>query len=141
AELHVLGADVLGPPVPVVVRVVLLAGNQGSPQAPEVLEEAGLELIHADDAGRVRRVDTGDAVADAAFSYALVDLFRDVADLEPAPCPQSALLLKDLHVALPPPPSRGSNKIRRTVFLVTLGPYVQVQPAIHPAIPLTRQGP
>src|SRR5262245_25983999 len=47
AKLHVLGADVLGAPVPVVVRVVLLARHDSTQHAHEVLEEAGLEFVDA----------------------------------------------------------------------------------------------
>ena len=64
ADLHVLRADVLGAAVPVVVRVVVALGrDEPAEQRREVLEEAALELVDADAAGRVRRVDAGDAVA------------------------------------------------------------------------------
>ena len=67
AELHVLGTDVLRPPVPVVVRVVLLARHEAAQHADEVLEEAGLELVHAHHAGRVRGIHARDPVGDAAL--------------------------------------------------------------------------
>src|SRR5438093_1078019 len=59
-EVHVLGADVLGPAIPVVVCVVRLARNEPLEQAGEVLEEAALELVHAHATGRVRGVDARD---------------------------------------------------------------------------------
>src|SRR5690242_17126222 len=63
ADLHVLGADVLGAQIPVAVRVVLALRRHESPdEVREVLEEAALELVHADAARRVRGVDAGDAV-------------------------------------------------------------------------------
>src|SRR4030095_15909246 len=60
AEVHVLGADVLGTAVPVVVRVVVLARDETQEQLREVLQEALLELVDADATGGVRRVDAGD---------------------------------------------------------------------------------
>src|SRR5262245_29375707 len=54
AELHVLRADVLGAAVPVVVRVVLLAGNDPAQHADEVLEETRLEFVDPHAAGRMR---------------------------------------------------------------------------------------
>src|SRR6187397_2267820 len=50
-KLDVLGADVLGAPVPVVVRVVLLARDNSTQHAHEVLEEARLELVDPHAAG------------------------------------------------------------------------------------------
>src|SRR5262245_39425164 len=50
--IHVLGADVLGAAVPVVVRVVALPWDEPEQHLGEVLEEAPLELVHADAAGR-----------------------------------------------------------------------------------------
>ena len=84
AEVHVLGADVLGATVPVVVGVVRLARYETEQELGEVLEEALLELVDADAAGRVRGVDAGDAVLDAALLNRPGDVVRDVADVEPA---------------------------------------------------------
>src|SRR4029077_9602349 len=42
ALIHVLGTDVLGAPVPVVVRVVALTGHETAEEIAEVLEEARL---------------------------------------------------------------------------------------------------
>ena len=74
ALVHVLGADVLGAAVPVVVCVVVVGRAEPAEQLAEVLEEPLLELVHAHAAGRVRGVDAGDAVLDAA----LLDCFRDL---------------------------------------------------------------
>src|SRR6185436_14103009 len=82
AEVHVLRADVLGALVPVVVRVIGLARNEPSQELGEVLDEAGLELVDPDAAGRVRRVDAGDSFRDATLLHRLVDLFRDVPNRE-----------------------------------------------------------
>ena len=84
-ELDVLGADVLGAPVPVVVGVVLLARDDSAQHADEVLEEAGLEFVHPHAAGGVRGVDAGDAVAHAALGDAFLHFVCDVADLEARP--------------------------------------------------------
>src|SRR5207248_3519006 len=100
AEVHVLGADVLGAPVPVVVRVVALARDEALEQAREVLEEAALELVHADAARRVGRVDAGDAVGDAALAHGLADLLGDVADAQAARGSKLPLVLEDLHRTL-----------------------------------------
>jgi len=83
-EVHVLGTDVLGATVPVVVRVVGLARDEAEEELGEVLEEALLEFVDADAAGRVRRVDAGDAVLDTALSDCLGDVVSDVADVESA---------------------------------------------------------
>src|SRR4026209_1235336 len=45
-EVHVLGADVLGAPVPVVVRVVRLARHEALEHGGAVLQEATLEPVH-----------------------------------------------------------------------------------------------
>jgi hypothetical protein len=99
AELHVLGAHVLSAPVPVVVRVVLLARNEPAEHPDEVVEEARFEFVHAHHARRVRRVHARDAVVDAALGNALSDFVGDVADLEATPRSQTALLLEDLHAS------------------------------------------
>jgi hypothetical protein len=112
-ELHVLGTDVLGAAVPVVVGVVLRARDEPAQEPHEVLEEARLELVHPHDARRVRRVDAGDTVTDAALGDAVLHFFRDVADLQAAPRPQTALLLEDLHFAIHLRRSRV-DKIRST---------------------------
>src|SRR5205085_9267532 len=70
--------------------------------AREVLEEAALELVHADAARRVRRVDAGDPVGDPALSHDLGDLVRDVADAQTPARPKLALVLEDLHRTLLP---------------------------------------
>src|SRR5205823_3590390 len=79
-EVHVLGTDVLRALVPVVVRVVRLSRHQALQKLAEVLDEARLELVHANAAGRVGRVDAGDPLDDAAFLDGLVDLVGDVPD-------------------------------------------------------------
>src|SRR5947209_3323538 len=65
-EVHVLGADVLGAAIPVVVCVVRLGRNEPLEQAGEVLQEAALELVHPDAARGVGRVDARDPVAHPA---------------------------------------------------------------------------
>src|SRR5919201_2107236 len=130
AEFHVLGTDVLGAAVPVVGRVVLLAGNEPAQHADEVLEEPRSEPVDPPDAGRVRRVHARDAVGDAALLDTFLDFVGDVPDFQPASCPQPAFLLEDLHDELPPPAFEG--RLRRNcnaVFLVTRGPSVQNDPS------------
>src|SRR5215213_9920387 len=99
-ELHVLGADVLGAPVPVVMGVVLLARDEAAEHAREVLQKPGLELVDPDTAGGMGGIHAGDPVLDAALGNAFPHLVRDVPDLETASCPESALKMKDLHVEL-----------------------------------------
>ena len=53
ADLHILLADVLGAPVPVVVRVVVLGRDESLQENREVLEEAALPLVDPHRAGRV----------------------------------------------------------------------------------------
>src|SRR5207302_9720422 len=84
ALIHVLGADVLGAPVPVVVRVVALARHQPAEKVAEVLEEAGLHLVDAYATGRVRGVDAGDPVDDAALPHGVLHVLGDVVDGEAA---------------------------------------------------------
>ena len=67
--------------------------------AGEVVEEALLELVHADAAGRVRGVDAGDPVGDPARADSFLDVLRDVRDREAAGGSQAALELEDLHGA------------------------------------------
>ena len=100
ALVHVLGTDVLGAAVPVVMGVVVVRRAEPAQQVAEVLQEPLLELVHADDAGRVRRVDAGDAVLHLAVLDDLGDLVRDVADGQPAHRPKMRLALKDLHSVL-----------------------------------------
>src|SRR5215204_2404199 len=102
-ELDVLRADVLGSPVPVVMRVVLLARDDPPQHADEVLEEARLEFVNPHAAGRVGGVDAGDAVLHAALGDAFLHFVCDVPDLEARLCPQALFPLKDLHLELPPP--------------------------------------
>lgn len=97
ALIHVLGADVLGAAVPVVVRVVGVVRDEPLQQLAEVLEEAGLHLVHADAARRVRRVDAGDPVDHAALADGRPDVLGDVGDGEPAGGAQPRLVLEDLH--------------------------------------------
>src|SRR5437016_765606 len=97
AEVHVLGADVLGPLVPVVVRVVGLAGDEALQKLGEVLEKAGLELVDTHAAGRVRRVHACDPVRDPALADRVGDLLRDVADAQPAVRVELPLALEHLH--------------------------------------------
>src|SRR5439155_9447532 len=97
AEVHVLRADVLGALVPVVMRVIGLSGNEALQQLAEVLDESGLELVHPNTAGRVRRVDARDPLDDAAFLYCLVDLVGDVPDGQASGGSQLPLALEDLH--------------------------------------------
>src|SRR5262249_48643643 len=94
---HVLGADVLGAPVEVVVRVIALPGNEPAQELREVLEEAALEFVHAHTARRMRRVDTRDALDDAALLDGLEHFIRDVANREPAGGAEPGLALEDLH--------------------------------------------
>src|SRR5204862_3447751 len=65
-----------------------------------VLEEALLELVHAHATRRVRRVDAGDPLGNAALADCFDDLLGDVADGQPAGGPQFCLALEDLHDAL-----------------------------------------
>src|ERR1700752_4796849 len=95
--LHVLGADVLGAPVEVVVGVVALARDKPAEKLGEVLEETGLELVHPYAARRVRRVDARDAVDDAALANDLEHLIGDVADGKAAGRPEPRLALEDFH--------------------------------------------
>jgi hypothetical protein len=98
AEVHVLRADVLGAPVPVVVSVVVvLARDEPLEQVGEVFEETGLELVHADAARGVGGVDARDPVADAALAHGLADLVGDVAHGETAAGSQPRFVLEDLH--------------------------------------------
>src|ERR671930_501742 len=92
-EVHVLGADVLGAAVPVVVRVVVVARHEPLQEGGEVVEEAALELVHTHATGRVRRVDAGDPVDDATLANGIDDLFGDVANRESAGRAQVPLVL------------------------------------------------
>ena len=96
-EVHVLGTDILGPLVPVVVRVVRLSRHEALQELAEVLDEAGLELVHANAARRVRRVDARNPLEDAALGDGLVDLVGDVPDGEAPGRSQFRLPLEDLH--------------------------------------------
>src|SRR5438034_9451891 len=100
AEVHVLGADVLGAAIPVGVRVVGVARNQALEHVCEVLQEPALELVDAHATGRVRRVDAGDPVDDAALADDLDHFLGDVADRQSAAGSKLRLLLEDLHLAL-----------------------------------------
>jgi hypothetical protein len=107
SDLHVLLADVLRAPVPVVVRVVVVARHEPPEQRGEVLEEAVLELVHANAGGRVRRVHAGDPVDDARLAHRVRDVVGDVAHREPTGRPQLALVVEDLHAPrLCPSPRR-----------------------------------
>ena len=97
AALHVLLADVLGAPVPVIVGVVALARDEPAEQGGEVLEEAVLELVDPHAAGRVGRVDARDPVPDAALANSVGDLSRNVPNGQPALCSQLPFLLERLH--------------------------------------------
>src|SRR5262245_1192828 len=94
---HVLLADVLGATIPIIVRVVLVARDEVLEQCREVLEEPVLELVHADAAGRMRRVDADDPVAHAALLDRLGDLVGDVPHGETSGRPEPSLVLEDLH--------------------------------------------
>src|ERR671931_146989 len=100
AEIHVLGADVLGAAVPIVVRVIGLARHESLEQVREVLEEAALELVHAYTARRVGRVDARDPVDDPTLPDRFAHLFRDVADGQTAGRSKLSLVLEDLHRTL-----------------------------------------
>src|SRR5207249_1612589 len=63
----------------------------------EVLEESRLELVHADAARRVWRVDARDPVDDAALPDRVDDLIRDVRHGQAAARPQLLDVLEDLH--------------------------------------------
>src|SRR4029079_6833330 len=91
---------VLGAPVPVVVRVVRLARHQALEQVREVVQEAALELVPPQAAGRVGRVQAGDPVDDAALPDGLLDLLGDVADGQAAAGSKLSLVLEDLHRTL-----------------------------------------
>src|SRR5262249_1818311 len=95
--LHVLGADVLGAAVPVVVRVVALARHEPLEQSAEVLEEAGLHLVDAHAARRVRRVDASDPVAYPPPPDGGLPVLRAFRDGEASGRPQPRLMLEDLH--------------------------------------------
>src|SRR5207253_9539465 len=112
-DVHVLRTDVLGATVPVVVRVVRLARHEPPQQLGEVLQEAGLELVDAHAAGRVRRVDAGDPVLDSALADGVADLVGDVGDRETACRPELTLVLEDLHLWLTPP---GRIRMGRSLF-------------------------
>src|SRR5678816_4914726 len=93
--------------------VVLLAGHEPAQHPDEILEEAGLELVHSHHARRVRRVDAGDPVRDAALEDELAHLLGDVADLEAAARAQASLCLEDLHSnGLRAGPVDGTVKLR-----------------------------
>src|SRR6266550_4683769 len=126
ADRHVFRADVLGALVPIVVRVIGLPGNEPLQQLREVLQKALLELVDAHAAGRVRRVDTGDALADAALADGLDDLFCDVADGEPARGPQFRFALEDLHGAL----SSSIERATTRPILRVPARYVTGEPSI-----------
>ena len=97
ADLHVLGADVLGAPVPVVVRVVVLGRDQALQHRSEIFEEAALPLVHAHRARRVRRVDAADAIRDAALADCFADLVGDVGNGETTGSAKTDLALERLH--------------------------------------------
>src|SRR6266487_4103405 len=100
AEVHVLRADVLGAAIPVVVRVVRVTWDQALEHVGEVLQEPALELVDAHATGRVRRVDAGDPVDDAALADDLDHFLGDVADRQSAAGSKLRLLLEDLQLAL-----------------------------------------
>src|SRR6266550_8644787 len=100
AEVHVLRADVLGGARTVKKNIVGVARNQALEHVCEVLQEPALELVHAHAAGRVRRVDAGDPVDDAALADDLDHFLGDVADRQSAAGSKLRLLLEDLHLAL-----------------------------------------
>jgi hypothetical protein len=83
------------------VRVVGLARHEPLEQVGEVLQEAVLELVHPHAAGRMRRVDAGDPVHDAALADGVHHLLGDVADSEPAGGPKLPFVLEDLHRSPP----------------------------------------
>jgi hypothetical protein len=84
--------------VPVVVRVVV-SGGQSRRSCAEVLEEPLLELVHPHTARRVRGVDAGDPMRDAALADGLVDIVGDVPNLESPRGPKPGFPLEDLHRA------------------------------------------
>ena len=96
-DFLVLFADVLGAPVPVVVRVVRLVRDQPAQQGAEVLEHAALVLVDPHAAGRVGRVDAADAVDDAGLADDLTHLVRDVRHMEASGRLEVPLGLEDLH--------------------------------------------
>src|SRR5439155_27090348 len=99
ALLHVLGADVLGAAVEVVVRVVALGGYELLQELREVFEEAGLELVDPHAACGVRRVDARDPLGDSAFANGLLNLVGDVPYGQAAGGAKPGLALEDLHGA------------------------------------------
>src|SRR5262245_206704 len=127
ADVHVLRADVLGAPVPVVVRVVVALGrDEPAEQRGEVLEKAALELIDADAAGRLSRVAARDAGTDAALLHRSRDVVGDVEHGESAGGAEAPLLLEHLHRAIVPsaPAARSGNRRRR--YAVERGPVAQL---------------
>ena len=125
--LHVLGGDVLGAPIPVVVRVVVLLGrNEALEHHREVLEEAVLPLVHAHGAGGVRRVDAADAVPDTALADGGLHLVGDVGDGQPTCGPELNLPLERLHA-------------RHCVNLVQ--PHDAPTVPVAPVVPCSRLGP
>src|SRR5947208_11714778 len=99
-DVGVLRAEVFRAAPPVVVRVVLLGRDEPLQERSEVLEEARLELVDANAARRVRRVDAGDPVDDPAAFDGRDDVVGDVPDREPTGRPELLLLLEDLHARI-----------------------------------------
>ena len=97
ADVHVLGADVLGALVPIVVGVVRLAGDETAEELREVLEKSRLELVHANAASGVWGVDARDPVGHGARADRVDHLVGDVTDAQAAGGANLGLALKDLH--------------------------------------------
>ena len=123
SHFHVLGAHVLRPAVPVVVRVVVLAGHEPAEQDGEVLEEPALPLVDPHGAGRVRRVHAADAVADPALVDGVLHFLGDVRDGEPASGAEVRFVLERLHGRvtilsaahrLPPPKPTSTSRTPRS---------------------------
>ena len=101
AALHVLLADVVRAPLPVVVRVVAVARDEGAERGGEVLQEAVIELVDPHGADRCGASNARDTVLDTAFANGLLDrvkvMPRTTAACMRGPCrpgiPSSAAIL------------------------------------------------
>ena len=113
--LNVLGTDVFRAAVPIVVGVVVLGGDEPPEEHGEVLEESALPLVHPYGAGRMRRVDAADAVADRALVDSLLHLVRDVRDGQPAGGAKVRFVLERLHGRVTLCQERPSHR-RRTRY-------------------------
>ena len=112
ADLFVLVADVLGAPVPVVVRVIRLVRDQAPQERPEVVEHAPLVLVDTDAARGVRRVDAADPIDHARLADDLAHVVCDVRHMQAPGGLEVTLRLEDLHRA--ESNERGSDAVIQT---------------------------